>query len=77
MEDLIKALERYMAGTIIRGLLWVSSYAAALTGIAELESGTITQIGSFLGAVAAGGLALLWSRAKDKINKKTHPSEFV
>ena len=73
MEDIIKAFEKWMVGTVLRGLLWVFAWVSATFGVQAPDDAAATQFAGFIGAVIAAGVALLWSRLKDRIWKSTPP----
>ena len=73
MEDIIKALEKAMVGTVLRGLLWVFAWVSATFGVQAPAADTAQTIAGWVGAIFAVILALAWSRVKDRLWKAAPP----
>jgi len=73
MEGIIKAIEKAMVGTILRGLLWVFAWVSATFGVESPPDETAQSVAGWVGAILAVVLALGWSRIKDRIWKNALP----
>ena len=71
MEDIIKALEKAMVGTVVRGLLWVFAWVSATFGVQAPAEDTAASIAAWVGAIFAVLLAMAWSYVKDRLWKAT------
>lgn len=64
-------LIKLLAGTILRGLIWVVGFVSAKTAIDAPDEEALAKVGYWAAAVAVALLGIIWSMVKNSKLLKT------